>query len=136
MNRISAERFSKEAELYMGLTSIIGSVIVFLIWKNINFSISFLVGALLGFFNFKVIKKEVLGIVNKLQSEELHYSKAGFFYLIKFFLRFSLIALILYFLLVELKLSAIFMLLGFSVIYLQLIIVSLKNFLINKVIPN
>ncbi len=136
MSKISIERFSKEAEIYMCLTSLVGSGVIFLIWRDLILSISFLAGAVLGFLNFRIIKKEVAGIVYKLLRDELHYSKASLLYVIKFFVRFTIIALILYFLLVELKLNVILLLLGFSMIYLQLIMISVKNFLKNKVIIN
>lgn len=136
MSEISLERFSKKLEVYIALGSLIGSVIVLGVWQNLNFCVSFLVGNFLGFLNFKALKRDVLSIVSNVISGNLHYSKAGFVYIIKFFLRLILIALILYFLLVELKLNVIFILLGFSIIYFHLVVLSLKNFLKNRVITN
>ncbi|MCS7278906.1 MAG: ATP synthase subunit I [Thermodesulfobacteriaceae bacterium] len=136
MNQINVEKFSKEVEIYVGLTSLIGSLLIFFIWQNFIFLLSFLVGNLLGLVNLRAIKKEVIKMISKLQSKELQYPQAGVLYFIKFILRLFLIAVILYLLLVELKFDVIFILLGFSSIYLHLFLVTLKNYLRNKLIPN
>ncbi len=134
MEKISPEVFFRSVERFILISIIVCSCLVFLFSRNIIEFLSFLIGGILGFINFRTTKKEGIDFINMfkmtlvLSSEEdgekPAYKGEGILFL-KTFLKLSAIAVIIYFLL-KLSFNIVYILLGFTLVYFVLTLMTLR----------
>ena len=129
------ENFFKKLEINLLFLVILGTFIVAVSLKNVIFVMSFLAGSFLGLINFRTTKKEGIHFIKKVKKiledsgEKANIQKESNIFIGKTFLKLFATAIVIYFLITKFKLSPIFILLGFGVIYIGLILFSLVVFL-------
>ncbi len=140
MERINPENFFKNVEKFMLISICVCSLLVLLISQNLMWMISFFIGGFLGFINFRTTKKEGIDFIKMFKetlvmssddSEGIEKSsyKGESILILKTFLKLTAIGIIIYFLL-KLSFNIIYILLGFTLIYFVLTLMTLK--LLNK----
>ena len=128
------EKLLKLIEISLLSFVILGSFIIALFLKKIIFVLSFLAGSFLGLINFKTTKKESAQFIEKIKKilensgNKADLQKAGYIFIGKIFLKLLATAIIMSLLVIKLKFSPIFILIGFGVIYIGLILLSLIIF--------
>lgn len=132
-----AVRFYRELKIFMLIFLILGSLVVGLCFWDLKVVMSFLVGGLLGYVNFSTLKKEGKELIfkvytNVMKCKEKPYQKERTLFLIKVYLRLLALGIIFYFLLVKVKLDPIWLLIGFTIVYLQIFLVVLKYWIQKK----
>ncbi|PMP67953.1 MAG: hypothetical protein C0190_02350 [Thermodesulfobacterium geofontis] len=131
VKKITLTTFLKQLEISFLLVSIISAFFVLLIWKDINYTLSLLSGSFVAYLNFRSTKNDSIKTLN-LVKEGLSPEKGIFLYMSKFYLRLFATGIVLFFFIKILKMNAIFILLGLTLIYFQLILISLRNFYLKK----
>jgi hypothetical protein len=131
VKKISVDTFIRHLIISFLLFSAIGAIFIFIIWKNPNYTISFLSGVLIAYLNFRSTKNDSIKTIN-LVKEGLSPEKGIFLYMGKFYLRLFATGIILFFFIKILKMNPIFILIGLTLIYFQLILIALRNFYFKK----
>ncbi|PMP94992.1 MAG: hypothetical protein C0169_05875 [Thermodesulfobacterium geofontis] len=131
VKKITLTTFLKQLEISFLLVSIISAFFVLLIWKDINYTLSLLSGSFVAYLNFRSTKNDSIKTLN-LVKEGLSPEKGIFLYMSKFYLRLFATGIVLFFFIKILKMNAIFILLGLTLIYFQLILISIRNFYLKK----
>ncbi|MFN3504840.1 MAG: hypothetical protein ACK4Y7_01340 [Caldimicrobium sp.] len=126
--------YFQELNIFMLLTILTGSVSVLLIFQSLLFFWSFLAGSFLAYINFKTLEREGQDLIFKVYQNvmlclERPYQKERTLFLIKVYLRLLALGIIFYFLLTKLSLHPFFILLGFTMIYLQIFVVFIKRWI-------
>ena len=129
---ISSKDFIKNLEISLIVFSIISCIFIFLIWKNLAYTLSFISGIFIAYLNFRSTKNESFSTLNKVK-QGLDPEKGALLYISKFYLRLLATGFVLYFFIKILKLNPIFILLGLGIIYFQLILIALKDFYFKKI---
>ncbi|WP_038054879.1 hypothetical protein [Thermodesulfobacterium hydrogeniphilum] len=140
MERINPERFFKNVEKFMLISICVCSLLVLLISQNLMWMISFFIGGFLGFINFRTTKREGIDFIKMFKETVVMSSddsenmekpsyKGENILILKTFLKLTAIGLIVYFLL-KFSFNIIYILLGFTLIYFVLTLMTLK--LLNK----
>ncbi len=135
MKEIDPNKFFRKIEKIMLISIIIGTLLCLLIWRDIIFMLSFLSGGILGLVNFETTKREGIELLRRVQqlfllSKNASHKKERILYIGKFYLRLFAIGIIIYFLINKIFFHPLFILCGFSLVYIELMIMSL--ILINK----
>ncbi len=140
MERINPERFFRNVEKFMLISICVCSLLVLLISQNLMWMVSFFIGGFLGFINFRTTKREGIDFIKMFKETVVMSSddsenmekpsyKGENILILKTFLKLTAIGLIVYFLL-KFSFNIIYILLGFTLIYFVLTLMSLK--LLNK----
>lgn len=131
IKKISSEAFIRNLEISIIIFSIISGVFTLLIWKNLNYTFSLLSGIFIAYLNFRSTKSDSIKTLNRVK-QGLSPEKGVFLYMSKFYLRLFATGVLLYFFIKIVKLNAIFILLGLTIIYFQLILTALGNLYFKK----
>ncbi|MFN4132149.1 MAG: hypothetical protein ACK4GE_03610 [Caldimicrobium sp.] len=128
------DSFFKELNIFMLLTIATGSFSVLLIFQNLKILFSFLSGSLLAYINFLTLRREGKDLLFKVYQNVMlcmhrPYQKERTLFLIKAYLRLLALGIIFYFLIAKLFLHPLFLLLGFTLVYLQIFVVIFKMWL-------
>lgn len=131
------EKFFKNIEIFMLLLVFSGSLLCLFLSKNLLWTISFLSGGLLGFLNFRSTKKEGITFIKRVQEnfkikKDFSFEKEKNIFIFKIYLKLLATGIILFVLISKFKLHPLFILIAFILIYLYLILASLKYFIFNK----
>lgn len=123
--------FYRELKLFMIVSLFLGTLVVGLLSWNIIDLLSFFIGGILGYINFLTLKKEGRDLIFKVYNNVINcveppYQKERLAFLIKVYLRLLALGIIFYFLLIKAKFSVVCLLMGFTVVYLQIFLVTLK----------
>ncbi|MFN3407225.1 MAG: hypothetical protein ACK40E_05805 [Caldimicrobium sp.] len=132
MTKKESKAFFQELNILMLLTILTGSVSILLFLKSFQLFWSFLAGSLLAYINFKTLEKEGQDLIfrvyqNVMLCLERPYQKERTLFLIKVYLRLLALGIILYVLITKLSLHPFFIILGFTMIYLQIFVVFIKR---------
>lgn len=122
--------FYKDLKVFMIVSLIIGTMLVGVLFWNMITLLSFLIGGILGYINFSTLRKEGRDFIFKVL--ERPYQREKTIFLVKVYLRLLALSIIFYFLLVKAKLSAVWLILGFTVVYFQIFLVTLKHWIQKK----
>jgi len=130
MERAEVSPFFKDLRNLCLFSSLSGFLIMSLVYSSPLISFSFLVGALLGFLNLFTLKEDGKKFLKKVYDNvmcclEKPYQRERTFFLIKVYLRLLSLGIIFYFLISWLKLHPVFIIIGFSVVYLQIFLLTL-----------
>ncbi len=131
------ETLFKELSLYMLLISFTGALSVGIIFQDLKIVLSFLTGALLAYLNFITLRKEGQEFLWKVYQNvmlcvNMPYQKERTYFLIKTYLRLLALGIIFYFLIAKFSLHPLFLILGFTLVYFQIFVVTLKMWLKRK----
>jgi len=123
--------FFRELEILMLLTLFTGLLAIGVIFQDLKILLSFFTGAFLGYLNFTTLKKEGTQLLQKVYQNvmachERPYQKERTFFLVKAYLRLLALGILLYFVIKYLKFHPVFILVGFSLVYLQIFLVIFK----------
>lgn len=126
--------FYRDLKVFMLASLVIGTLIVGVFFWNITTVISFFIGGVLGYINFSTLRKEGKDLIfkvyrNVMNCVEKPYQRERTIFLVKVYLRLLALGIIFYFLLVKANLNAVWLILGFTVVYLQIFLVTLKYWL-------
>ncbi len=129
--------FFKELYIFMFLTLVTGSLATLVIFQDLKLFTAFFSGAVLACLNFLTLRKEGGELITRVYQNvmgcvERPYQKERTLFLIKVYLRLLAIGIIFYFFITKLRLHPVFLLLGFSLIYLQIFVVTLRFWLRKK----
>lgn len=129
--------FFKELYIFMFLTLVTGSLAMLVFFQDLKLFMAFLSGALLACLNFLTLRKEGGELITRVYQNvmgcvERPYQKERTLFLIKVYLRLLAIGIIFYFFITKLGLHPVFLLLGFSLIYLQIFVVTVRFWLRKK----
>jgi len=130
MEKVEVSPFFKDLRNLSLISSLLGFLMFSLIYSSTLISLSFLVGALLGFLNLFTLKEDGKKFLKKVYDNvmcclEKPYQRERTFFLIKVYLRLLSLGIIFYFLISWLKLHPVFIIIGFSVVYLQIFLLTL-----------
>ena len=123
-----SKAFFQELNLFMLLSLFTGSLSIFIIFQNIKLFFSFLLGGVLAYINFVTLKKEGRELLYKVYTNVMNclerpYQKEKTLFLIKAYLRLLALGIIFYFLIRYIKLHPVFLILGFTLVYMQIFVV-------------
>lgn len=123
--------FYKDLKIFMLASLVIGTLMVSVLFWNMTTILSFLIGGILGYINFSTLRREGKDLLfkvyrNVMNCVEKPYQRERTIFLVKVYLRLLALGIIFYFLLVKAKLSAVWLILGFTVVYFQIFLVTLK----------
>lgn len=123
--------FYKDLKIFMLASLVIGTLMVSVLFWNMTTILSFLIGGILGYINFSTLRREGKDLLfkvyrNVMNCVEKPYQRERTIFLVKVYLRLLALGIIFYFFLVKAKLSAVWLILGFTVVYFQIFLVTLK----------
>ncbi|MGC9108653.1 MAG: hypothetical protein ACP5HI_00110 [Caldimicrobium sp.] len=126
--------FFQELNLFMLLSLFTGSFSILIIFQNIKIFLSFLLGGALAYLNFVTLKKEGIELLYKVYTNVMNclerpYQKERTLFLIKAYLRLLALGIIFYFLIRYIKLHPVFLILGFTLVYMQIFVVIFRFWL-------
>ncbi len=135
----SPEKFFKRIETFLILITILGSLLVMLIGKNLMWGVAFLAGSLLGFLNFRSTKKEGITFIRRVQ-ENFKFNKGSSIdrerniFIFKLFLKLIATGIILFVLIAKFHFHPVIILFSFFTIYTFIILLSLKYLIFDKIL--
>jgi len=130
MEKAEANPFFKDLRNLSLFATLAGFFLLSLIYFSPGISFSFLVGALLGYLNLFTLKQDGKKFLQKVYNNvmccmEKPYQKERTLFLIKVYLRLLALGLIFYFLITWLKLHPVFIIIGFTLVYAQIFLLTL-----------
>lgn len=128
------DSFFRELNLFMFFSILTGALSVLFIFQNSKILFSFLSGSLLAYINILTLRREGQDLLLKVYQNvmfcmERPYQKERTLFLIKVYLRLLALGIIFYFLIAKFFLPPLFLLLGFTFVYLQIFVVIFKMWL-------
>jgi hypothetical protein len=130
-NKIDHKIFIKNLEFYILVFSIVFILFFSLILRDLKYILSLIAGIGIAYFNFRSTKNDGIKVLERVKSG-LSPEKGVFLYMSKFYLRLFATGILLFFFIKIVKLNPIFILLGLFWVYLELIILALRNLYFRK----
>lgn len=132
--RGETEKVFKELSILMLLSVVTGSLVILMFFQALIPLLSFFAGALLAYINFSTLRKEGQELLFKVYKNviacmERPYQRERTLFLIRVYLRLLALGIIFYFLIAKLSFHPVFLLLGFSWVYLQIFVVMFRFWL-------
>ncbi len=124
--------FFRELGVLMGLSLFTGLIGVIVFFQEGRAILAYLSGALLALLNFFTLKKEGSEMLRRVYQNVMHcierpYQRERTFFLIKTYLRLLALGIIFYFLIGKLQFHPVLILLGFTLIYIQIFVLVFRN---------
>jgi hypothetical protein len=130
-NKIDHKIFIRNLEFSIFIFSIIFIFLSFLILRDLKYVFSLIAGIGIAYLNLRSTKKDGIKVLEGVKNG-LSPERGIFLYMSKFYLRLFATGILLFFFIKIVKLNPIFILLGLFLVYLELIIIALKNLYFRK----
>jgi hypothetical protein len=130
-NKIDHKIFIKNLEFSIFIFFVIFIFLSFLILRDLKYVFSLIAGIGIAYLNLRSTKKDGIKVLEGVKNG-LSPERGIFLYMSKFYLRLFATGILLFFFIKIVKLNPIFILLGLFLVYLELIILALRNLYFRK----